>query len=341
MPKATPPGPCPGPFLRRRALLAAALPVAAPLALPGTARAQGAWPSRPIRLIVASAAGGNADVVARILANELEPRIGQRILVENMAAASGMRATEAVSRAEADGHTLLVGTSSQLVHNIALFDPLPVDITRSLRGVAMINEAPGVLVVKADNPVRSVADLVAAARREPGRLVIGSGPAGTTTHIIGLLFAQRAAIQLEHLPYPAGSQAMRDIVGGRVTCMFDISVTAIPQIAGGAVRGLCVTAAQRLAALPEVPTTAEAGITDFVAGTWNSIAVPAATPEPVVARLNALVNEVAQAPAFRARMGELGSLLHPPMTPAQVTAFYARERELWIPVVRATGARMS
>jgi tripartite-type tricarboxylate transporter receptor subunit TctC len=336
MPNAAHPGQCLDPSFRRRALLAAALP----LALPAVARAQAAWPSRPIRLVVASAAGGNADVVARILANELEPKLGQRILVENLAAASGMRATEAVSRAEPDGHTLLVGTSSQLVHNIALFDPLPVDITRSLRGVAMINEAPGVLVVKADNPARSVADLVAAARREPGRLVIGSGPAGTTTHIIGLLFAQRAGIQLEHLPYPAGSQAMRDIVGGRVTCMFDISVTAIPQIAGGSVRGLGVTAAERLAALPEVPTMSQAGLADFVAGTWNSIAVPAATPEPVVARLNALVTEVAQTQAFRTRMGDLGSLLHPPMTPAQVDAFYARERELWIPVVRATGARM-
>jgi tripartite-type tricarboxylate transporter receptor subunit TctC len=331
-----PPAAFPVSSLRRRALLAASLP----LVLPGLGRAQPAWPSRPVRLVVASAAGGNADVVARILANEVEPRLGQRILVENLAAASGMRATETVSRAEPDGYTLLVGTSSQLVHNIALFDPLPVDITRSLRGVAMINEAPGVLVVKADNPARSVAEFVAAARREPGRLVIGSGPAGTTTHIIGLLFAQRAGIQLEHLPYPAGSQAMRDIIGGRVACMFDISVTAIPQIAGGAVRGLGVTAAQRLAALPEVPTMAEAGIADFVAGTWNSIAAPAATPEPVVARLHAVVNEVVQAPAFRARMGELGSLLHPPMAPADVDAFYARERALWIPVVRATGARM-
>jgi tripartite-type tricarboxylate transporter receptor subunit TctC len=333
-----------GPPLRRRALLAAGLPLALPGLVQGQAQAQApaqaAWPSRPIRLVVASAAGGNADVVARILAHELEPKLGQRILVENLAAASGMRATETVSRAEPDGHTLLVGTSSQLVHNLALFDPLPVDITRSLRGVAMINEAPALLVVKADNPARDVAALVAQARREPGRIVIGSGPAGTTTHIIGLLFAQRAGIQLEHLPYPAGSQAMRDIVGGRVACMFDIAVTAIPQIAGGSVRGLGVTAADRLAALPEVPTLAQAGIPDFVAGTWNSIAAPAGTPEPVVARLNTLVNEVVQAPAFRTRMNELGSLLHPPMAPAAVDAFYARERELWIPVVRATGARM-
>jgi tripartite-type tricarboxylate transporter receptor subunit TctC len=318
----------------RRLMLAA---LAAPAIVPG-ARAQ-AWPARPVRLVVASAAGGNADVVARIVAAELEPRLGQRIVVENMAAASGMRATETVSRAEPDGYTWLVGTSSQLVHNIALFEPLPVDITRALKGVAMMNEAPAVLVVKADNPARDLAQFVAAARAAPGRLVIGSGPAGTTTHVIGLHFAQRAGVQLEHLPYPAGSQAMRDIIGGRVACMFDIAVTAIPQIRGGEVRGLGVSSPRRLQAAPDLPTMIEAGLPDFVAGTWNSIALPGATPEPIVARVNALVNEVVQAPAMRTRLAELGSFVPDAMTPAQVDAYYAREREVWIPIVRQSGAR--
>lgn len=319
----------------RRTLLAAAL--AAP-ALPRAAAAQ-SWPAQPIRLVVASAAGGNADVVTRVVAAELEPRLGQRIVVENMAAASGMRATEAVSRAAPDGHTWLVGTSSQLVHNLALFDPMPVDITRMLRGVAMINESPAILVVRADNPATDLAAFIAAARAAPGRYVIGSGPAGTTTHIIGLHFAREAGVQLEHLPYQAGSQAMRDIIGGRVTCMFDIAVTAIPQIRGGQVRGLGVSAAERLAAAPDQPTMIEAGLPGFVAGTWNSIALPAGTPEPILARVNALVNEVVQAPAMRERLAGLGSVVAPPMTIAEVEAFYARERATWIPVVRASGAR--
>jgi tripartite-type tricarboxylate transporter receptor subunit TctC len=320
----------------RRPLLLAAL--AAPALALRPARAQG-WPSQPIRLVVASAAGGNADVVARLVANELEPELGQRILVENLAAASGMRATEAVARAAPDGHTWLVGTSSQLVHNIALFDPLPVDITRALRGVAMINEAPGVLVVRADHPARDLADFIARARAEPERFVMGSGPAGTTTHIIGLHFAERSGARFEHLPYPAGSQAMRDILGGRVTCMFDIAVTALPQIRGGAVRGLGVSSPTRLAAAPDLPTLIEGGIGDFVAGTWNSIALPAATPAPILARVNALVNAVVQAAPMRARLAELGSFVPAAMTPAEVDAYYARERALWIPVVRASGAR--
>lgn len=322
----------------RRALTLSAL-AALPLA-PRIARAD-AWPSQPIRLVVASAAGGNADVVARLVANALEPRIGQRILVENLAAASGMRATEAVARAAPDGHSWLVGTSSQLVHNIALFDPMPVDIARALRGVAMINESPGVLVVKADHPARDLADFIARAKAAPGSFVMGSGPAGTTTHIMGLHFADRAGARFEHLPYPAGSQAMRDILGGRVTAMFDIAVTALPQIRGGAVRGLGVSSAERLAAAPDLPTMAEGGLRDFVAGTWNSIALPAATPDAVVGRVNALVNEVVQAPAMRARLAELGGLVPAAMTPAEVDAWVARERALWIPVVRATGARAS
>jgi tripartite-type tricarboxylate transporter receptor subunit TctC len=323
-------------MLSRRPLLLAAL--AAPALAPRAARAQ-AWPSQPIRLVVASAAGGNADVVARLVANALEPKLGQRILVENLAAASGMRATEAVSRAVPDGHTWLVGTSSQLVHNIALFDPLPVDITRALRGVAMINEAPAVLVVKADHPALDLADFIARAKAAPGQFVMGSGPAGTTTHVIGLHFAERTGARFEHLPYPAGSQAMRDILGGRVTCMFDIAVTAIPQIRGGAVRGLGVSSPTRLAAAPELPTLIEGGLAEFVAGTWNSIALPAATPEPILARVNTLVNEVVQAAPMRARLAELGSFVPAAMTPAEVDAYYGRERALWIPVVRATGAR--
>jgi len=324
------------PMLARRHLLLATLAAPALGLRPAIADS---WATQPVRLVVASAAGGNADVVARLVANALEPKLGQRILVENLPAASGMRATEAVSRAAPDGHAWLVGTSSQLVHNIALFDPLPVDITRALRGVAMINEAPGVLVVKADNPARDLADFIARARAAPGQFVMGSGPAGTTTHIIGLHFANATGVRFEHLPYPAGSQAMRDIIGGRVACMFDIAVTALPQIRGGLVRGLCVSSPTRLQAAPDLPTLIEGGLPDFVAGTWNSIALPAGTPEAVVIRINAMLNEVVQAAPMRARLAELGSFVPAAMSPAEVEAYYARERALWIPVVRASGAR--
>jgi tripartite-type tricarboxylate transporter receptor subunit TctC len=292
-----------------------------------------------VRLVVASAAGGNADVVARIVAAGLEEVLGQSILVQNMPAASGMRATEAVARAEPDGYTWLLGTSSQLVHNLALFDPLPVDITAALRGVALLNEAPAVLTVRAEGRTATLAAYLAAARARPGSIELGSGPTGTTTHVSGVLFARRAGIELLHVPYNAGSLAMADMLAGRIASMIDISVTAIPAIQQGQVRGIAVAAGARLAPIADVPTMQEAGVPDFTAATWNSLALPAGTPAAIVARLNEATNAVVQTPAMRARLVGLGTIVPPPMSPDAVDAFYRSERATWIPAVRATGAR--
>ena len=329
-------------MISRRRLLGTAIAAPAILTLARPAAAA-EWPKAgPIRLIVASGAGGNADVVARIAADALEPVLGQRIVVENTPAASGMRATEAVSQAAPDGYTLLVGTSSQLVHNIALFEPLPVDIKATLRGVAMMNEVPMVLCVAAQNDVPDVAALIERLRADPAAFQYGSGPAGTTTHITGALFVDRiGANAVQHVPYPRSPEAMVDLIAGRLDFMFDPSLTAIGQITGGAVRGLGVSAPARLAALADVPTMDEAGLPGFVSQTWNSIAAPAGTPDAIIAGLNGLVNEVIQSPAIRERLESLASIVPPAMTPAEVDAYYARERDLWIPVVRDTGVRQS
>lgn len=324
-------------MLSRRLMLnlSLALPLIGALAAPALAET---WPSQPIRLLVGSSAGGNADVVARIIAAEVAEKTGQNVVVENMAAASGMRASEAASAAAPDGYTWLFGTASHLVHNLALFDPLPVDITTTLRGAAMINEAPGVLVVRADYPAADLAGFIENAKANPGKVIIGSGPVGTTTHVIGLLFADQAGVEVEHLPFPASPEAMRDVIAGRVDGMFDISVTALPQIAGGEARGLGVSSTSRLAQAPDLPTMSEAGLKDFAAGTWNSIALPAGTPDETVLEVNALINGIVQSPEMKARLTELGAVVPAAMTPAEVDAFYKRERETWIPVVRATGA---
>jgi tripartite-type tricarboxylate transporter receptor subunit TctC len=325
-------------MLTRRTLLGSAL------AAPFLARAARAaeWPKAgPIRLIVASGAGGNADVVARIVAAELEPKLGQSIVVENIGAASGMRATETVSKAAPDGYTLLVGTSSQLVHNIALFEPLPVDITATLRGVAMMNEVPMVLCVNKDDPAPDLAAFMARLKADPAAAAYGSGPAGTTTHITGALFLSRLGIAVQHVPYPRSSEALADLIAGRLAFVFDPALTAVAQVTGGAVRALGVSAPARMRAIPAVPTMDEAGLPGFVSQTWNTISAPTGTPEPVIARLNALVNEVVQAPAVKDRLETLGSLVPAPMTPAQVDAYYAEQRRVWIPVVRETGAKAS
>jgi tripartite-type tricarboxylate transporter receptor subunit TctC len=327
-------------MITRRTVLGAGL--AAPFIplLPRAARAS-AWPSaRPIRLVVAQGGGGNADVVARIVAEALEPVIGQSIVVENNGEASGMRATEDVSNAAPDGYTLLVGTASQLVHNIALFEPLPVDIETTLRGVAMINEVPMVMCVPNDAPDADLAALTERLRADPAAFQYGSGPAGTTTHITGVLYLDRIGVEgVVHVPYPRSPEAMVDLIAGRLTFVFDPSLTAIGQVQGGAVRALGVSAPERLKALPDLPTMGEAGLEGFVSQTWNTIAAPAGTPDEIVARLNEAVNGVVQAPEMRARLEELASIVPAAKTPAEVDAYYAAQRETWIPVVRSTGVR--
>jgi tripartite-type tricarboxylate transporter receptor subunit TctC len=329
-------------MITRRTVLGAGL--AAPFVplLPRAARAS-AWPSAgPIRLVVAQGGGGNADVVARIVAEALEPVIGQSIVVENKGEASGMRATEDVSNAAPDGYTLLVGTSSQLVHNIALFEPLPVDIEKTLRGVAMMNEVPMVMCVPKDAPDADLAGLTERLRADPAAFQYGSGPAGTTTHITGVLYLDRIGVDgVVHVPYPRSPEAMVDLIAGRLTFVFDPSLTAIGQVQGGAVRALGVSAPERLKALPDLPTMGEAGLDGFVSQTWNTIAAPAGTPDTIVAQLNEAVNGVVQAPEMRARLEELASIVPAAKTPAEVDAYYAVQRETWIPIVRGTGVRQT
>lgn len=328
-------------MIHRRMLLGSALAAPFLSLLPRAARAA-QWPAAgPIRLVVAQGGGGNADVVARILVEALEPVLGQSIVVENNGTASGMRATEDVSNAAPDGYTLLVGTSSQLVHNMALFDPLPVDIASTLRGVAMINEVPMVMCVPTDSPDADLAALTARIKADPAAFQYGSGPAGTTTHITGALFLQRIGAEgVVHIPYPRSPDAMVDLVAGRLSFVFDPSLTAIGQVQGGAVRALGVSAPVRLAALSEVPTMDEAGLPGFVSQTWNTISAPAGTPDEIVTALNGMINEIVQSDAMRARLEELASIVPAAKTPAEVDAYYAAQRETWIPVVRGTGARV-
>ena len=328
-------------MIHRRMLLGSALAAPFLSLLPRMAKAS-AWPSAgPIRLVVAQGGGGNADVVARILVEALEPVLGQNIVVENNGSASGMRATEDVSTAAPDGYTLLVGTSSQLVHNIALFDPLPVDISTTLRGVAMINEVPMVMCVPKDSPDADLAALSARLKADPAAFQYGSGPAGTTTHITGALFLQRLGIEgVVHVPYPRSPEAMADLIAGRLSFVFDPSLTAIGQVQGGAVRALGVSAPVRLAALSDVPTMDEAGLPEFVSQTWNTIAAPAGTPDDIVMALNGMINDIVQSEAMRKRLQDLASIVPAAKTPAEVDAYYAAQRKTWIPVVRDTGARV-
>lgn len=328
-------------MITRRSLLGTAMAAPFVTLLPKSAHAA-AWPSDgPIRLVVASGAGGNADVVARLVADQLEGTLDQSIVVENLSSASGMQGTEAVSNADPDGYTLLVGTSSQLVHNIALFEPLPVDITNTLRGVAMMNEVPMVMLVSNEEESANLEEFIEKLRADPAAYQYGSGPAGTTTHITGALFLSQLGLEITHVPYPKSGEALRDTIAGRLTFQFIPALSAVPQIRDGAVRSLGVAAPSRLAALPDLPTISEAGLDGFVSQTWNSVAAPAGTPDEIVNRLNEAVNAIVQSDAVKTQLTDLGSLVPAAMTPAEVDAYYANQRDIWIPVVRDTGVRRS
>lgn len=325
-------------MINRRSLISTSfvLPILASLAFPAAAAE---WPEKSIRLIVGSSAGGNADVIARVLAAEIEAKTKQKVIVENLAAASGTGATVEVSNAPADGYTWLFGTASHLVHNLALFD-MPVDVSKTIRGAALINSAPGVLLVGKDHPAKDLASFIERAKGQPGKVIIGSGPAGTTTNILGLVFADRAGVKLEHLAFPSSPEAVRDVIAGRIDGVFDISVTALPHVTGGEVRALGVAAPRRLEQAPGVPTISEAGVKDFAAGTWNSIALPAGTPDDVVVKVNELVNGIVQSPAMKNKLQELGTQVPASFTPAEVDGFYKAERELWVPIVRAANQKV-
>ncbi len=318
-------------FPRRSGLLA--LP-ALLLARPRPSLAQ----ERPLRLIVASAAGSNADVIARLLTAEAEPVFGRRILIENLPAASGQRAVEQAARAEPDGETLLFGTSSQLVMNLALFDNQAVDVERALRGIALINRVPMVLCVPASDPAQNLGEFLGRLRLG-GPSQYGSGPVGTTTHVVGARFVQQAGLlrgDLVHVPYQSSALALTDLMAGRLTFMFDAAVTALPQHRAGRIRILGVAAERRLPAAPDLPTLIEAGMDGFAGSTWNSIAAPVGLPDALAEQLARRFATILGSASFRARLTELGSeLTEEPLTPAQVDGFYAAERALWLPLLRA------
>jgi tripartite-type tricarboxylate transporter receptor subunit TctC len=318
--------------LPRRALLAAG---AATLASP--ALAQAPWPSRPIRLVVPFAPGGSTDVVARLLAEHMSPRLGQPIVVENRPGAGSTLATGQVAEGPADGHTVLLTAISGFAVGPTLYrGRLNWDPDRSFAHLGMASRTPYALMANPRAGIASVAEMVAAARRNPGLNYATSG-VGSIPHLVVLRLAQAAGVEMTHIPYRGGAQAVADTIAGNVPLVLDGIAPSVGFLRAGTVRGLAVTSAARVPDFPDLPTLAESGFRDLVVEGWTGLAVPAATPRPVVERLAAAMRESLALPAVAERLRGLSN------EPGDrflddMQAFVRAEAETWRPLVIQSGA---
>jgi tripartite-type tricarboxylate transporter receptor subunit TctC len=253
--------------------------------------AQG-WPAKPIRLIVPFPPSGGTDIVARTVAPHLSAAIGQQIVIDNKPGAGGTIGSEMAARSAGDGYTLLMATTS--THAVApnLNPKLPYDPLKDFAPVVNVNSGPNVLVVTAGLPVKSVRELIAHAKANPGRLTFSSSGAGTVYHLTGEMFRMMAGIDIVHVPYKGSAQAYPDLISGQISMMFDATTSVMPHVKSGKLHALAVTSARRNPIVPDLPTMIEAGIPGFESLVWIGLFAPAATPREVVARLNAETNKV-------------------------------------------------
>ena len=308
----------------RKGLLAAVACIAA-------VAAHAAFPDRTITIVVPYAPGGAADSIARVLASRLGTRLGTSVIVDNKPGASGTIGAAFVAKAAPDGYTMLYDATPYSI-NPHLFARMPY-AANALQPLSLVSLAPNILIVKADSPFKSVNDLVAKARAEPGKLNFASGGSGTVQRLASELFRQRLNLDMVHVPYKSGGPAISDTMGGQVDFMFSTIAASYPLVAGGKLRALAISSPERSKLLPDVPTVSQAGIPGYEAYEWNGMFVPAGTPEPVSKKLQQALVEVVNEPEVKQRLGDLGAT---PVasTPAEFAAFLKKEDAKWGEVVR-------
>jgi tripartite-type tricarboxylate transporter receptor subunit TctC len=309
------------------ALLLAALPAAA----------QPAWPDRPIRMVIPFAPGGAADVVGRIVAQGMAEDLGQPVVVENRGGSGGVIGSQAVLAAPADGHTIVLHTLSSGVMNAGLYATLPFDLRRAFAPVGLVGTVPNIIVVTPRLQARTLAELVALVRANPGRITYASSGPGTIVHLSGQLLANMIGTPMVHVPYRGSGPALNDLVAGTVDVMVDTLPPYVALVRDGRVRALAMATRSRSAALPDVPTAEEAGLPGYETYNWHAVFVAAGTPAPPVARLERALRAAVAAPATRARLVELG--VEPlGAGAAELERFWDAQFATWIPIIRASGA---
>ncbi len=297
-----------------------------------------AYPARPIRLVVPFTPGGSSDILARAIGQKLTEAWGQPVVIDNVPGAGGSLGADKVAKAAPDGYTLLMGHIGTLAVNPSIYPNLSYDPVRSFAPVAWVARVPNVLVVHPSVAAKSVKELVALAKSRPGQLNYGSGGNGSAAHLATEYLKLQSQTFMVHVPYRGTAPAVSDLVAGQTQLMFTGAPAVIQFVRSGQLRALAVSSSQRLDALPELPTVAQSGYPGFEADQWYGVVAPAATPGPIVAKLNAQINQALNSPELKARLQAEGAVAAP-ATPAAFGALIAREIERWRPVVKAGKVR--
>lgn len=323
------------PSSMRRAL-AATLSLAGLTAALAAAPASAAdtWPNKPITLIVPYAAGGFADTRVRLLARKLGDSLGQPVVIENKAGAGGVVGTNLIAKAAPDGYTIGTGNLAPMAVNPSLMPSMSYDPIKDLAPIILIENSPLVLSVGNEVKAQSLADVIALAKKEPGKLTFGSSGVGGAHHLSGEMFREQAGIDIVHVPYKGGSLAATDLMGGHITMMFEMGYSALPAIQGKKIHPIAVTSAKRLAVLPDVPTMAESGLPQFESYNWQGIVAPAGTPRPIIDKLNAEFNAILKDPDVVKAIADTGSQAGGG-TPEDFGAFIKTETAKWAEVIKA------
>jgi len=306
------------------------------LALPCAALAQ-AYPAKPVKIVVPFAAGGPADIYARVVGEKLQAALGQSFVIENKPGGGAIVGTDAVAKSAPDGYTLLMMSNTHTV-NESLFQEKPYQLLRDLVPVAPVNSSDLVMVVHPSVPANTLAEFIALAKAKPGSLNYASSGPGTPYHMAGELFKAMANVDIVHVPYKGSSGARTDILGGQVQMMFDAITTMAPNVRAGKLKALGTSGRQRSTVLPEAPTIAEAGVPGYEAVIWLGIMAPAGTPKPIVDRLNAEITRATAAPDVKEAWAKQGAIAMS-MTPDEFARFMREDIDKWARIVKISGAK--
>lgn len=297
------------------------------------------YPSRAITMVVPFPAGGTTDILGRFVGQGLSAAWGQPVVIENRGGAGGNIGAAAVAKAAPDGYTLLVGTVGTHAINASLYSKMPYDTVKDFIPVTLIASVPNMLVVTPSLPVNSVAELVAYAKANPGKLNMASSGNGTSIHLSGELFKVMTGVDMVHVPYKGSAPALNDLMAGQVQLMFDNMPSALPQVKGGTLKALAVTTATRSPAMPDLPTVAEAGVPGFEASSWFGVFAPAGTPKEIVDKLQAEIARILKTPEMTERLAQQGAVAVG-NTSEEFAAYVQAELTKWAGVVKASGAKV-